>query len=220
MQLRMVARVIAARSTLGQRRPGVHGVAGRLRHARRPDHRAAPAAGQVGRRAEVLPRRHRGTRRVAAGHRLHRVGLRRTLSVNGDGSGPRLGQPPPGAGWRGEGRPLLRQTAGGGRERPRRRGPGPAAAHHLGDEYAATLATWFGVSDTDLPAWCPTSATSPAATSASSDAAAGRSGRLEHRHRRAVFSRLEAHAHRHADAPRPRVRRPPGWSSSWGPRPA
>ena len=91
------------------------------------------------------------------GHDVHQLRLRAGLSLQRRGHRPRLGELPVRAGRRGAGRRLLRRT---GR---RCALGGPDDSGNLGrfiptvavDQYAATLATWYGLPAGDVAAVFP-----------------------------------------------------------------
>ncbi|MBK7744323.1 MAG: DUF1501 domain-containing protein [Betaproteobacteria bacterium] len=107
-------------------------VAGRFRHPRQPAGDTADAVRTAVAGVEGVLRRHGSSGRGAAGDELHAVGFRAHLQAGRRRrQRPRLGQPPPGAGRRGQGRHALRTLSDAGAGRPRRRrARGTVDSHH------------------------------------------------------------------------------------------
>lgn len=117
MQLRMVAQLIAARNILGMKRQIYFvGMGGFDTH----DFQMSSHAGLLSTVAQAITAFQRATTELGDA-----VLQRRRLR-------PWVGLAPPGGGWRGERRPLLRAHAAAAERQPRGRGLGPDHPHHLG----------------------------------------------------------------------------------------
>ncbi len=156
-QLKMVARLIGGAQRAGREAPGVLRVAGRLRPARQPDRAAPGLMAQRQRRDRRVLRGHAGARRGRQGHRVHRVRLRPHACIQRRRLGPRLGQPPLRGRRRGQGPGVLRHAAAGQHRQhgalQKTSGTSARAAccrARRSTQYAATLARWFGVADSEL----------------------------------------------------------------------
>ena len=134
----------------------------RLRHARRSGRGPAGAARYGERRASQRVRRRRCSSSVSPTRsRVHAIGLRAHAHLERRRHGSRVGRRATRDRRRRGGRPHLRRVPVAAHRRAPRRGPaddvggGRFIPTLSSDQYAATLASWFGVAEADLPTIAP-----------------------------------------------------------------
>ena len=142
-QLRMVARLIAARADFRRQAAGLLRVARRVRHAWRPARARAEASGACSTSARRVLSQDRGAGRGVERHDVHCIGLRKHLHVQRQRLRSWMGRASPRGRRLGRGWPALRHVPGrglvgrrahadrSGEQREPRRRPGTPAAERL-----------------------------------------------------------------------------------------